>query len=405
MNHRQRALAALRHEEPDRVPIDFGGTVDSTISALSYQELRAALGLTRTVTRIQDVTSCIALVDDDVREILGVDTTLVADLPLQWRRSRLRNGLPADVPYRFRPERQADGSDVVFDAGGNIVLRMPADGFYFDPVYAPLADATSPGDIDKCLDQIDGYDQPSHLDLGYEGLGRIARSLHEDTDYLVIGYFGGHIFQAAQSLRGWETFLVDLLDNRSFADALMVRITESNLRRFERFARFVGPWVDVVQFEDDLGMQDRPLLPPDLYRQVVKPHQARLFHHAREHCQARLLLHSDGAVAPFIPDFIEMGVDALNPVQVSAAGMDTRSLKRAYGKEITFWGGGCDSQSVLPFGTPQQVADEVKRRIDDLAPGGGFIFSPIHNVQAGMPVANVLAMFQTALEYGASGNR
>ena len=405
MNHRQRALAALRHEEPDRVPIDFGGTVDSTISALSYQGLRAALGLARTVTRIQDVTSCIALVEDDVREVLGVDTTLVVDLPVEWRRSRLRNGLPADVPYRFRPERHADGSDVVLDAGGNVVLRMPADGFYFDAVHSPLADATSHRDIDKCLDQIDGYDQPSYLDLGYEGLGRIARGFHEETDYLVIGYFGGHIFQAAQSLRGWEAFLIDLLDNRSFANALMGRITESNLRRFEQFARFVGPWVDVVQFEDDLGMQDRPLLPPDLYRRMVKPHQARLFRHAREHCRAHLLLHTDGAVAPLIPDFIEMGVDALNPVQVSAAGMDTKTLKRAYGSEITFWGGGCDSQAVLPFGTPQQVTDEVKRRIDDLAPGGGFIFSPIHNVQAGMPAANVVAMFQTAREYGASRNR
>jgi uroporphyrinogen decarboxylase len=294
---------------------------------------------------------------------------------------------------------------VVFDAAGTIVLRMPADGFYFDPVHSPLADATSPQDIDRHLEQIDSYDHPGYLDLGYEELGRLARSLHEETDSLVVGYFGGHIFQAAQSLRGWETFLIDLLDDRPFADALMGRLTESNLRRFEQFARFVGPWVDVVQFEDDLGMQDRPLLPPDLYRRAVKPHQARLFRHAREHCRARLLLHTDGAVAPLIPDFIEMGVDALNPVQVSAAGMDTKALKRAYGSEITFWGGGCDSQAVLPFGTPQQVADEVRRRIDDLAPGGGFIFSPIHNVQAGMPVANVLAMFRTALEYGSSRTR
>jgi uroporphyrinogen decarboxylase len=172
------------------------------------------------------------------------------------------------------------------------------------------------------------------------------------------------------------------------------------VRRFEHFAKTVGRYVHVVHFEDDLGMQDRPLLRPELYRQAVKPYHARLFGFARANCDAYLLLHSDGAVAPLIPDFIEMGIDALNPIQVSAAGMNPGDLKRAFGRDITFWGGGCDSQTVLPFGTPQAVADEVKRRLDELAPGGGYVFSPIHNIQAGVPVENILALFQAAREYG-----
>jgi uroporphyrinogen decarboxylase len=400
MNHRERVLAALSHREPDRVPIDFGGTVDSTISAFTYQSLRSALGLPPSITRVQDVYQYTAVIEQDVRQALSIDTAPVFDLPAEWQMGILPDGTTAEFPAHFRPQRQDDGTQVVFDPTGTVVLRMPAGGYYFDPVYSPLARATNIREIDRCLDQIEGYDQPGHLDLGYEALALVAKALREETDYLLVGYFGGHIFQAAQSLRGWETFLVDLLTNRPFAEALMDRLAEANVRRFERFARTVGRYVDVVHFEEDLGMQDRTLLRPELYRQVVKPYHARLFGFARAHCDAHLLLHSDGAVAPLIPDFIEMGIDALNPIQVSAAGMNPGDLKRAFGRDITFWGGGCDSQTVLPFGTPRAVADEVKRRLDELAPGGGYVFSPIHNIQAGVPVENILALFQAAREYG-----
>ena len=400
MNHRERVLTALNHQEPDRVPIDFGGTVDSTISALSYQALRRALDLPPTVTRVQDIYQYTAVVEDDVRQALGADTAPVFDLPSEWRAGTLPDGAEALFPARFRPQRQPDGSQVVFDAAGTVVLKMPARGYYFDPVHSPLAEATSAREIDRCMDQIEGYDRPDHLDSGYEELARVAKNLREQTEYLLVGFFGGHIFQAAQSLRGWDTFLMDLLINRPFAEALLERLCEANLRRFARFARTVGRYVDVVHFEDDLGMQDRPLLRPELYRQVVKPYHGRLFGFARKACRARLLFHSDGAIAPLIPDLIEMGIDAINPVQVSAAGMEPEILKREFGCDIAFWGGGCDSQRVLPFGTPEDVADEVKRRIDALAPGGGFVLGPVHNVQAGVPLENVITMFRVAREYG-----
>jgi uroporphyrinogen decarboxylase len=400
MNHRDRVLAALRHEEPDRVPIDFGGTVDSTISALSYQALREQLGLAPSVTRVQDVVQYTAVIEEDVRQALGVDTLPLLDEPTAWREDVLPNGAPAEFPARFQPQLLDDGSQVVLDASGTIQLRMPKGGYYFDAVHSPLAGATSVRDIEGCLEYIESYDKPSYLDRSYEELGRRAKALRDGTDYLLVGFFGGHIFQAAQSLRGWEAFLIDLLANRAFAEALLDQLVEANIRRFERFAATVGPYVHVVHFEDDLGMQDRPLLRPSLYRQVVKPYHARLFRFARAHCDARLLFHSDGAVAPLIPDLIEMGIDALNPVQVSASGMGTAELKREFGNDITFWGGGCDSQAVLPFGTEREVADEVRRRIDDLAPGGGFVFGPIHNVQAGVPVENVITMLRAAREHG-----
>jgi uroporphyrinogen decarboxylase len=386
--------------EPDRVPIDLGGTVDSTILAVAYHDLRAHLGLGPGVVRVADIYQHTALVEEDVRQALGIDVRLAGDEPVRWRDGVLPDGSPALFPDRFRPERQEDGSQVVFDAAGTVLLKMPKDGHYFDPVHSPLADATGIREIDQHLDAIRSYDKPAHLDTSYDELAGKARRLREETDYLLVGFFGGHIFQACQSLRGWDTFLLDLLINRSFAEALMDRLVQANIERFERYAETVGQYVDVIQFEDDLGMQDRPLLRPELYRQVVKPYHARLFRFVKSRCDAYLLLHTDGAVAPFIPDFIEMGVDVLNPVQVSAAGMDTRTLKREFGDGIVFWGGGCDSQRILPFGTPQEVADEVKRRIDDLAPGGGFVFAPIHNIQTEVPPENIVAMFEAAREYG-----
>lgn len=400
MDHAERVLTALRHQEPDRVPIDLGGTVDTTIQAVGYRKLRAHLGLSEGTTRVVDVYQQVAGVEEDVRQALGSDVVPVLYEPRTWRNGVLTDGSPAELPAQFTPQLQEDGSQAVFDTDGNVTARMPKGGNYFDPSYAPLAHAVSISDIEKCAAHLKDFDVPAHLDKGYAELAENAKRLRENTDYLLVGHFSGHLLQACLILRGWEAFLVDLLLNQKFAEALMDRLLEANIERFERYAATVAPYVHVVMFEDDLGMQDRPLVPPELYRKMIKPYQRQLFAFAKSKCDAYLFLHSDGAVAPLIPDFIEMGVDVLNPVQVSAAGMEPKVLKREFGRDICFWGAGCDSQNTLPFGTPAQVADEVKRRTDELAPGGGFVFSTIHNVQNGVPPENVATMFHTAMQRG-----
>lgn len=400
MNHRERVLTTLRHREPDRVPIDFGGTVDTTIQAVNYRKLRKYLGLGAGRTRVTDVYQQVARVEEDVCQVLGIDVMPVLYEPRQWRKGLLTDGSPGEFPAGFLPQLQDDGSQVMLNAAGNITAKMSNGGYYFDPVYSPLADAASISDIERHKADIENFDAPAHLDKTYEELARNAKELRDNTDYLLVGFFGGHLLQACLILRGWEAFFMDLLVNQKFAAALMEKLLEANSRRFERYAETVGPYVDVVMFEDDLGMQDRSLMRPELYRKTIKPYQKQLFDFVKSRCDAYLFFHSDGAVAPFIPDFIEMGVDILNPLQVSAAGMDTRVLKREFGRDICFWGGGCDSQRVLAFGTPEDVADEVKRRIDDLAPGGGYVFSTIHNVQNGVPPENIVAMFKTARECG-----
>jgi len=400
MTHRERMLTALGHEEPDRVPIDFGGTVDSGILAAPYRALRGHLGLGPGTMYISDVVGQTVLIEEDVRKAIGSDAAGVFYEPREWRQVRLPDGSLAFLPAKFRPQVQDDGTQVILDSDGHVLLKMPRDGYYFDPVYAPLADATSVSDLAKYVEILEAYDRPSYLDRNYEELAERAKNLYEHTDYLLVGFFGGHIFQAGQILRGWEQFLVDLLMNRVFAEALMDRLAEGHMRRFDRYAKTVGKYVQVIHVEDDLGMEDRPLIAPELYREVIKPYHQKLYAHIKSRCDAYLMLHTDGAVYPLIPDFIEMGVDILNPVQVSAQGMDTRRLKGEFGRDIVFWGGGCDTQAILPFGTPGSVSEEVRRRIDDLAPGGGFVFTQVHNIQAHVPPENIAAMYETAREYG-----
>ncbi len=400
MNHRERVLTALEHKEPDRVPIDFGGTVDSTINVVPYKGLRERLGLGVGTIRVADVCQQAVIVDDDVAKAIGSDTRGIQYEPREWRTDTLTYGFPVEFPAKFRPQIHTDGAQVILDLSGNVLLKMPKDGYYFDPVYSPLAEATSTADIERHIESLRSYDRASYLDKSHAELAQKAKELRGSTDCLIVGFFGAHVFQAAQALRGWETFLIDLLTNPKFAEALLDRLAEANMERFEDYANTVGRYVDVVHVEDDLGMQDRPLLSPELYRQRVKPYHKKLYGFMKSKCGAYLLLHTDGAVSSFIPDFIEMGVDALHPVQVSAQGMDTGRLKREFGREITFWGGGCDTQRVLPFGTPEEVRAEVKRRIDDLAPGGGFVFATVHNIQRYVPPENIVTMYETVREYG-----
>lgn len=400
VNHRQRVLAALRHQEADRVPIDLGGTCDSTILAVSYQALRRELGLAPGTTRVWDVCQQGAIIEEDVCQALGIDAVSVFKGPREWRTGTLMDGTPVELPARFQPVVQKDGSRVVFDAAGYVTLKMPRNGHYYDPVYAPLADATTVSDIDRHSDAIVSYDIPDYLDMNYDELAKEAKELRESTDYALVGHFGGHILQAGQALRGWQTFLIDLVANKRFAHALMGKLLEAHLERYELYAATVGQYVDIVHIEEDLGMQDRPLMRPARFREMLKPYMQELFSFIKSNSDVFILLHTDGAVRPFIPDFIEMGVDAVNPVQVSAAGMDPKELKREFGQDISFWGAACNSQAVLPFGTPEEVSDEVRRRIDQLAPGGGFVFAPIHNIQPEVPVKNVVAMYETARSYG-----
>jgi uroporphyrinogen decarboxylase len=340
-------------------------------------------------------------VEDSVLAWARADVLPVPLEPREWRIDVLPDGRSqVKYPALWRTVIQPDGSELAYNPTGKPIARRARTSWHFDPIDPPLAQAETVADVAKAQADIEAFDWPFFCDMGWDQLEARARRLHNDTPYALMGNFCAHVFAGAQMLRGFENFLVDLVANPALAEAIMDALVEAYVRRFDRYATAVGQYVQVINVNDDLGAQDAPLVSPRLYRQRIKPYHSKLYRFMKDKCRAAIFLHSDGAIAPLIPDLIDAGVDILNPIQVSARGMDPVHLKREFGKAICFWGAGCDTQQVLPFGTPQHVRDEVKRRLDILMPGGGFVFTTVHNIQPEVPPENIVAMYETVWEFG-----
>ena len=402
MTSRERILASLGHREPDIVPLDLGGTESSGISGIAYNRLRKHLRLGPGKTQVFDVYQQIVKIEEDVRAIIRPDTIPLLIEPVGWKPTVLPDGSPCSIPEKWSPERDTNGDLVVRNEDGLVAARMPAGGFYFESAYAPLARVDSPAGLDAhmgVLRDIESFDWPSYADESLDAIAARARTLFEETDLAIVANLQLHLLAAGQLLRGYEQFMVDLLLDKPFAHALLERLCNAYIDRCERYFDRVGKLVQVALVNDDLGTQNGPMLSPEVYREMIWPYQKRLFGFIKSKTEAFILFHSCGSVCRFIPDLIEAGVDALNPVQVSAAGMDTKRLKREFGSSITFWGGGCDTQHVLRNGAPDDIRSEVKRRVDDLSDGGGFVFTQVHNIQPDIPPENIMAMYDAFEHY------
>jgi len=402
VNSRNRILTALEHKEPDRVPVDLGGTESSGITAIAYNRLKRHLNLSGR-SQIYDISQMICKVEEPVVESVGSDAVPLLIEPRSWKPWTLVDGSPAEIPARANLRRTDDGEVVQLSENGQVVARSTSSGYYLDNVSPPLADACSTAHIEKYR-YFENFDWPDYLDETYEDLNRKAKKLYQETDYLIVGNLWVHIFAAGQALRGYENFMTDLIANQKLAHCLMENLMNVYMKRVSEYAEAVGEYVQVIEVNDDLGAQFGPQLNPDLYRKMIKPYHRKLWSYIKEKTGCYLLFHSCGSVYDFIPDFIEMGIDALNPVQVSARNMDTARLKREFGSEISFWGGGCDTQRVLPFGTTDEIEEEVKRRVDDLASDGGFVFTQVHNIQPDVPPENIMAMYNALNKYLSTGD-
>jgi len=400
MTPRERVLTALAHREPDRVPIDLGGTESSGMTAVAYMNLCGHLGI-KDLPRIYDVAQQISHISDHVRRRFSIDTAPLAFEPAEWAGDTASDGRPVLSPSLWRPQLDSEGARVVKDPAGRVVARMPRGGFYYDTVYAPLAAVSTPEELSRFKHVFDEFDKPAIMNEGWDSMAERARSLHGHTGCCVVANLCLHVLAGGQVLRGFENFMVDLVSDQPMAFAVMEHLLDAYFPRIDTFAERMAEHVDVVLVNDDLGTQAGPMLSPDTYRNTVKRFHARLYSYVKKRFGKPLLMHSCGSIYKLIPDLIDIGVDAINPVQVSAADMDSAKLKKEFGDSLAFWGGGCDTQSVLGRGTPAEVRAEVKRRIEDLAQGGGFVFTQVHNIQPDVPPENVVAMLDAALEYGA----
>lgn len=364
MNSRERVRAAITFQRPDRVPLDLGSTDVTGIHRSAYQRLCETMGVVET-TSVIDSLQGLARVSRVVLGRLGVDTVGV------W----------------LNPTLRAVGDGRVQDEWGTL-WAMPEHGLWYEPVKFPLQTAS--------LAQVMNYTWPDPGDPAkLAGVAEQARALYEETGLALVANFSGALLARGQLLRGPAEFLTDLLTNPELTEEIMERVLAYNLELVDRFLEQVGPNIEVIKISDDLGAQDNLLISPSLYRQLIKPRQQRFIKAIHEKTSARILYHTCGSVHKLIDDFIEIGVDILNPLQVSARGMDTQELGRKYAGRLVFWGA-VDNQGVISQGDPQAVEAEVRRRIADLStPAGGYVVAASHNIQPDTAVENILKLCQT----------
>ena len=397
MTSRERVLLSLDYQEPARVPVDFSGHRSSGIAALAYPKLRRSLGLPPAPIRVYDVVQQLAVVDEDVLERFGVDTVELgrgfALQPADWTPWTLPDGTACFVPAWTRIERQPDRW-VIRSQDGTILAHMPDGALYFEQTYFPLADGRGPSTVREALDQTMWTaiaSPPGPVDT--EALRRGAERLRSGTGKAIIGLFGGNLFEIGQFCYRNDQFMMMLAGEPKKAHAFLDELMEIHLEKLDRFLGAVGQSIDIILFGDDLGMQTGPMISPRMYCEFFKPRHQLLWTRAKELAGVKVMLHCCGGVRELLPHLIEAGMDAINPVQISCRGMDAAELKAEFGKDITFWGGGCDTRDVLANATPKQVAEHVRRQVQTLRPGGGFVFQQVHNVLANVPPENIIAMF------------
>jgi len=381
MTSHERVVTALNHSEPDRIPFDLGGTMVSGININALKELKTYLGLTEPA-KVKDAITQMADTGQDVIDLLKVDVKNVG--PLVPPASHLK-----DLGRK-------DGYHYIEDEWG-MQWRMPlTGGLYYDLFKSPLAHV-------ETIQDVENYSWPDALHpFRYKDLKKDADQIvNIEKKAYVLGRMSSGMWEHAMWMTGYEKFMTDMFMNPGVIEAIMEKILEVKMQYWERALEAVGENVMVASCADDLGTQTGLLISLDMYKDQIWPYHKRLFDFIKKKAKSdvKIFFHNDGAIMETIPLLIEAGVDILNPFQVNCTGMDTKKFKQLYGKYITIWGGSCDTQKVLPFGTVQEVKDETKRRIDDLAPGGGFIFAPIHVIQNGVPPENIMAWWETLDQY------
>ena len=414
MTSRERVLTAIRHRQPDFVPVDFGGHRSSGIAAIAYARLKKHLGIHSGDIYVYDMVQQLAIVEPPVLAAVGADVVelgrafmLDAD---DWKPWVLPDGTPCKIPAFVNVAKRGEDSYLFSDDGVPLAIQKK-DCLYFEQIHFPLMDRPFEDDDFADLEKAFPYTMwtgipvpGGHIPLTDDGLRRLAaeaKALRATTDRAILGIFGGNMFEVPQFLYRIDIYLEYMALYPEACVRLSEKLTELYLARMEKWLGAVGPYIDIMLFGDDLGCQNGPLMSTAMYRKYYKPYHARMWRRAKElapHIHTQL--HCCGGIEPLIDDLIDAGLDMVNPVQVSCAGMEPQHLKDRFGDRFTFWGGGCDTQTVLPRGTPAQVREHVLKQTGILNKGGGFVFQQVHNIMADVPPENIMAMFRAVAEFG-----
>jgi len=412
MTSRERVVAAVEHREPDRVPVDLGATPSSGISAIAYGNLKQHLGMATGHTQIYDVVQQLAQPEECVLDQFGIDVVDVGRTfnteNADWYDVTLSDGQLAQYPSWFHPEPQEDGSWIAQTDDGTDIAHMPAAGAFFDQSYFPWVDgypsdmkAALPEAMDKVLWAALVHAPWDHASENgfWNSLRQHALALRQSTDRAMMIVCGCNLFEWGTFLRRMDNFLMDLLLEQEQLDRMLDELMEVHMATLEKVCIAVGDVCDILRFGDDLGMDTGPFMPPELYRKFFKPRHARLCEYVHKNSNMKTFLHSCGSIYALMPDLIEAGYDIINPVQTNCRDMEPERLKNEFGKDIVFWGGGCDTRTVLNNATPTEVERHVLERLDIFARGGGFVFNTIHNILPEVPSQNIEAMFNAIRKF------
>ncbi len=411
MNSRERLLAAIDHKEPDRVPIDIGATPSSGISLVAYQNLVKHIGMPHLKSYTYDVVQQVVQPEMEFLDHYGID---VVDIgrnfnqdPDYWHELELIEGYPALYPKWFNPERQKDNSWIARNNRGEAIGRMPHGATFFDQIVFPYLDGF-PDDYSK-LDEAmnrsvwggfgftpwDWADRPGF----WEMMRTKTLELKEQTDKALLLGVGCNLFEWGTFLRRMDNFLTDMFMYPDEVHRLLDALMDKHMDLLAKVCDSVGDIVDIVKFGDDFGMNTGPFIPVETYNEFFHHREKQMCDYVKSHSSMKTMLHSCGGIYELIPGLIEAGYDILNPVQINAVNMEPERLKKEFGKDITFWGGGADTKSILNNATPEKVKEHVLHNLEIFMKDGGFVFNTVHNIMPDVPPQNIVAMFEAINEF------
>jgi uroporphyrinogen decarboxylase len=410
---RERINLAINHKESDRIPIDLGSNRSSGISVVAYDKLKKLLGINSGLSKCYDLIQGLAYPENEIRNRFhvdaidaGIDFLSSKEDWVEWKYTDKDTCL---IPSFINIEEdKINGDSYLKDKSGKRLAIKPKTSFFFDQIFWIYKD------MEKIPEILNDNDLSQHMwaipsppwnldifnDNDYQIFIKNIKKLYDSTDNTVVLDIGGDLSDIGWFLRGMENFLCDILLDKKGTERLFDKLTNNYMELIEKVLKGVGNYVDIIMFSEDLGSQNGPFYSLEIFKRVLKPKYKKMYDFVHKNSKCKIFLHSCGSIYELIPELIDIGLDILNPVQTTTANMDPEKLKKEFGKDLTFWGGGCNYRDILPSKSPKEVKEDVKRRIEILGEGGGFVFNSIHNILPEVPPENIVAMYEAAYEYG-----